>query len=30
MTACTERQPAGRPDGLAGEGRKGMHKEGSA
>jgi hypothetical protein len=30
MTACTERQPAGPDDGLAGEGRKGMLKEGTA
>jgi hypothetical protein len=27
MTACTERHPAAPSDGLAGEGRKGMHKE---
>jgi hypothetical protein len=27
MTACTERQPAGPGDGLAGEGQKGMTKE---
>jgi hypothetical protein len=26
MTACTERHPAGRLDGLAGEGQKGMTK----
>ena len=26
MTACTERQPAGAGDGLAGEGQKGMPK----
>ena len=30
MTACTERQPAGADDGLAGEGQKGMSKEGTA
>lgn len=30
MTACTERHPAAPPDGLAGEGRKGMPKEGTA
>ena len=29
MTACTERQSAGPRDGLAGEGRKGMPKEGT-
>jgi hypothetical protein len=28
MTACTERQPAEPPNGLAGEGQKGMPKEG--
>jgi hypothetical protein len=27
MTDCTERQPAGAGDGLAGEGQKGMPKE---
>jgi hypothetical protein len=27
MTACTERHPAVPPDGLAGEGQKGMAKE---
>ena len=27
MTACTERQPAGPDNGLAGEGQKGMTKE---
>ena len=30
MTDCTERHPAGPSDGLAGEGQKGMPKEGSA
>jgi hypothetical protein len=30
MTARTERHPAGPDDGLAGEGRKGMTKEGTA
>jgi hypothetical protein len=30
MTACTERQPAEADDGIAGEGQKGMPKEGSA
>jgi hypothetical protein len=30
MTACTERHPAGPNDGLAGEGQKGMTKEGTA
>jgi hypothetical protein len=30
MTACTERHPAELTDGLAGEGQKGMPKEGSA
>ena len=30
MTACTERQPAGPDNGVAGEGQKGMPKEGSA
>ena len=29
MTACAERHPAAPADGLAGEDRKGMHKEGS-
>ena len=27
MTACTELQPAAPPNGLAGEGQKGMTKE---
>jgi hypothetical protein len=27
MTACTERHPAEPPNGLAGEGQKGMTKE---
>jgi hypothetical protein len=30
MTACTERHPAAQTDGLAGEGQKGMQKEGTA
>jgi hypothetical protein len=30
MTACTERHPAVLADGLAGEGQKGMLKEGTA
>jgi hypothetical protein len=30
MTAGTERHPAERVDGRAGEGRKGMSEEGSA
>jgi hypothetical protein len=30
MTACTERQPAAPNDGLAGEGQKGMPKEGTS
>jgi hypothetical protein len=30
MTACTERHPAAAGDGVAGEGQKGMHKEGAA
>jgi len=30
MTACTERHPAGPEEGLAGEGQKGMPKEGTA
>ena len=30
MTACTERHPAAPAGGLAGEGRKGMHKEDTA
>jgi hypothetical protein len=30
MTACTERQPAAPDNGVAGEGRKGMPKEGTA
>jgi hypothetical protein len=30
MTACTERHPAGPDDGVAGEGQKGMRKEGTA
>jgi len=30
MTVCTERQPARADDGLAGEGQKGMPKEGTA
>jgi hypothetical protein len=30
MTACTERHPAGPCNGVAGEGQKGMPKEGSA
>jgi len=30
MTACTERHPAVPADGLAGEGQKGMPKEGTA
>jgi hypothetical protein len=30
MSARTERQPAQLTDGLAGEGQKGMPKEGSA
>ena len=29
MTDCTERHPAGPPNGLAGEGQEGMTKEGS-
>ena len=29
MTACTERRRAAPPDGLPGEGRKGMTKEGT-
>jgi len=29
MTACTERHPAAADNGLAGEGQKGMPKEGS-
>jgi hypothetical protein len=29
MTACTERHPAERADGAAGEGQKGMTKGGS-
>ena len=29
MTACTERHPAVAMDGLAGEGQKGMPKEGT-
>jgi hypothetical protein len=28
MTACTERHPAAPSDGLAGEGQKGIPKEG--
>jgi len=27
MTACTERHPAALPNGVAGEGQKGMTKE---
>jgi hypothetical protein len=30
MTACTEPHPAASIDGLAGEGQKGMTKEGTA
>jgi hypothetical protein len=30
MTDCTERQPPAPSDGLAGEGREGMPKEGTA
>jgi hypothetical protein len=30
MTACTERHPAEPANGLAGEGQKGMPKEGTA
>jgi hypothetical protein len=30
MTACTERHPAAPDNGLAGEGQKGIPKEGSA
>jgi hypothetical protein len=30
MTACTERHPAAPADGVAGEGRKGMHEGGTA
>ena len=30
MTDCTERQRPAPDDGVAGEGQKGMHKEGSA
>ncbi len=30
MTACTERHPAGPNDGIAGEGQKGMPKEGTS
>jgi hypothetical protein len=30
MTACTERHPAAPGNGLAGEGQKGMPKEGTA
>jgi hypothetical protein len=30
MTACTERHPAAPSNGLAGEGQKGMPKEGTA
>jgi hypothetical protein len=30
MTACTERHPAAPTDGLAGEGQKGIPKEGAA
>jgi hypothetical protein len=29
MTACTERHPAAVNDGLAGEGQKGIPKEGT-
>jgi len=29
MTACTERHPAAPDNGLAGEGQKGMPKEGA-
>jgi hypothetical protein len=29
MTACTERHPAAPADGVGGEGRNGMHKEGT-
>jgi hypothetical protein len=29
MTACTERHPAAPIDGIAGEGQKGMPKEGT-
>jgi hypothetical protein len=30
MTACTERHPAAPANGIAGEGQKGMTKEGTA
>jgi len=30
MTACTERHTAALPNGVAGEGQKGMPKRGSA
>jgi hypothetical protein len=30
MTTCAERHPAASDDGLAGEGRKGIPKEGAA
>jgi hypothetical protein len=30
MTACTERHPAAPTDGAAGEGQKGIFREGSA
>jgi len=30
MTACTERHMSARPDDIAGEGQKGMRKEGTA
>jgi hypothetical protein len=30
MTACTERHPAAPNNGVAGEGQKGMSKEGTA
>jgi hypothetical protein len=30
MTACTERHPAAPRRGIAGEGQKGMRKEGTA
>jgi hypothetical protein len=30
MTACTERHQAAAKDGIAGEGQKGMPKEGTA
>ena len=30
MTACTERHTAALPNGVAGEGQKGMPKEGTA